>query len=101
MSASASLGSAYVLATAPGTARLIFSGHDGSASGASSRIVKLIGQLQLFNPSRRSYRNIGTPCISCFVCYVVAQADFAMTANSVFRARIDEQINNEPAAVLT
>src|SRR6266851_8204370 len=46
MSASASLGSACALTTAPGTACLIFSGHDGSASGASNRIVKLIGYLQ-------------------------------------------------------
>src|SRR6516165_5801003 len=47
MSATASLGSAYILATAPGTACPIFSGHDGSASGDSSRIVKLIVSLQL------------------------------------------------------
>src|SRR5712691_5910622 len=47
MSARASLGSAYILATVPGTARLIFPGHDGSASGDSSRIVKLIARLQL------------------------------------------------------
>src|SRR5260370_19618792 len=46
MSARASLGSAYALATAPGTARAIYSGHDGSTSGDSSRIVKLIRQLQ-------------------------------------------------------
>src|SRR6516165_1653958 len=46
ISARASLGSAYILATAPGTARLIFSGHDGSASGDSSRIVKLISWLR-------------------------------------------------------
>jgi DNA-damage-inducible protein J len=34
------------------------------------------------------------------MCYIVAQEDFAMTANSVVRARIDEQIKNEAAAVL-
>jgi hypothetical protein len=47
MSVRASLGSAYALATEPGTARPIFSGHDGSASGDNSRMVKLIAQLQL------------------------------------------------------
>src|SRR6516164_3974270 len=49
MSARASLGSAYILATAPGTAWLIFSGHDGSASGDNSRIVKLIARLRLIH----------------------------------------------------
>jgi DNA-damage-inducible protein J len=34
------------------------------------------------------------------MCYIVAQEDFVMTANSVVRARIDEQIKNEAAAVL-
>src|SRR5436309_2648499 len=53
MSPRASSGSAYALTTAPGTARLIFSGHDGSASGDSSRIVKLIAQLQLVQPQVR------------------------------------------------
>src|SRR6516162_934200 len=48
MSTRASLGSAYILATAPGTAALIFSGQDGSTSGDSNRIVKLIGQLQSY-----------------------------------------------------
>jgi hypothetical protein len=49
MSISASPGSAYTLATAPGTARLIFSGQDGSASADNSRIVKLIGRLRLIH----------------------------------------------------
>jgi hypothetical protein len=40
------------LATAPGTARLIFSGEDGSTSGDSSKIVKLIAQLQWFTVGR-------------------------------------------------
>src|SRR6266404_2767950 len=47
MSARAALGPAYALAAAPGTAPPIFSSQDGSASGDSSRIVKLIGRLQL------------------------------------------------------
>jgi hypothetical protein len=51
MSPKASLGSAYALAMAPGTARLIFTGHDGSASGDSSSVVKLTGQLQLVHVS--------------------------------------------------
>jgi DNA-damage-inducible protein J len=34
------------------------------------------------------------------MCYIVAQEDFTMTANSVVRARIDEKIKNEAAAVL-
>jgi hypothetical protein len=36
-----------VFATAPGTVRLIFSGHDGSACGDSGKIVKFITPLQL------------------------------------------------------
>src|SRR5208282_1637629 len=43
MSSAASLGSRNSLTTTPGTARRIFSGQDGSASSASSRILKLIG----------------------------------------------------------
>src|SRR5580704_11090447 len=38
---------------------------------------------------------------SLLLCYIVAhQEDFSMTANSVVRARIDEQTKNEAAAVL-
>jgi hypothetical protein len=51
MSASLCLGSAYISAMVPGTVRLIFSGHDGSASGDNSMIMKLIGQLKLVHPS--------------------------------------------------
>jgi hypothetical protein len=54
MSATTSLGSAYALGTAPGTAWPIFSGQDGSASCDSNRIVKLIGKLQLVHMSAGS-----------------------------------------------
>ena len=38
--------------------------------------------------------------ILLLLCYIVAQGDFIMAANSVVRARIDEQTKNEAAAVL-
>jgi hypothetical protein len=47
VSARASSGTVDVFATAPGTVRLIFSGHDGSACGDSGKIVKFITPLQL------------------------------------------------------
>jgi hypothetical protein len=40
-----------VFATAPGTVRLIFSGHDGSASGDSSKIVNFIAPPRLVHVS--------------------------------------------------
>src|ERR1700693_4761925 len=43
MSSSASWGSLNALTATSGTARRIFSGQEGSASGASSRILKLMG----------------------------------------------------------
>src|SRR6266446_6206151 len=45
MSVRASLGAQNALATAPGTACRIFSGHDVSTSGGSSRILKLMALL--------------------------------------------------------
>src|SRR5215471_14607225 len=45
------------------------------------------------------HRRDSSPCTFHRLCYIVAHG-VAMTANSVVRARIDEQTKNEAAAVL-